>query len=123
MIKDMNTGDVPQVNKGVNENGGKHPGNRTPAQEKYIPWMAGNGSPMMKAVQKPRQLYKGEWQSLAGNLQGNNGNNRLSDIIDFVEYSFGRPLGSMGRFSNRSEKEANEKKVTTILRRKVREEI
>ena len=34
MIKDMNTGDVPQVNKGVNKNRGKHPGNRTPAQEK-----------------------------------------------------------------------------------------
>lgn len=110
MVKDMNTGDVPQVNKGVNKNRRKHPGNRTPAQEKDIAGMAVKGSPMMKAVQKPRQLYKGEWQSLAGNLQGNNGNNRLSDIIDSVEYNIGRPLGSMGRFSNKSEKEANEKR-------------
>ena len=110
MIKDMNTGDVPQVNKVINKNRRKHPGNRTPAQEKDIPGMAVKGSPMVKAVQKPRQLYKGEWQSLAGYLQGNNGNNRLSDIIDFVEYIIGRLLGSVGRFSNKSEKEANEKR-------------
>lgn len=61
-IRDMNTGDV---NKGVNKNRGRHPGNRTPAQEKDVPGMAVKGSPMMTAVQKPRQLYKGEWKSLA----------------------------------------------------------
>ena len=61
----MNTGDVPQVDKGVNKNRGCHPGNRTPAQEKDVPGTAVKESPMMTAVQKPRQLYKGEWKSLA----------------------------------------------------------
>lgn len=64
-IRDTNTGDVSQVNKGVNKNRVRHPGNRTPAQEKDVPGMAVKESPMMIAVQNPRQLYKGEWKSLA----------------------------------------------------------
>lgn len=54
-----------------------------------------------------------------GNLQENNGNNRLSHIIDLVENSIGRPLDSVGRFSNKSKKNsADEKRQLLILRRK-----